>query len=83
MTYQNAQRITASLPPSLATFIDEYQKQTGTSKSEIIALGLKALQEKLLAEQYAALAAENDPERALFLEGNIDGLEPSDGSEWL
>ncbi|MDO4264368.1 MAG: ribbon-helix-helix domain-containing protein [Deinococcus sp.] len=56
MTYQNAQRVTASLPPNLATFLDEYQKRTGVSKSEIIALGLKSLQEKLLAEEYAAYA---------------------------
>ncbi|CAM3897064.1 hypothetical protein [Deinococcus frigens] len=56
MTYDTTQRITASLPPHLATFIDDYQQRTGTSKSEIIALGLRALQEQLLAEEYAEYA---------------------------
>ncbi|MBZ9713387.1 ribbon-helix-helix domain-containing protein [Deinococcus multiflagellatus] len=56
MAYESAQRITASLPPHLAAFVDEYQQRTGTSKSEIIALGLRALQEQLLAEEYAAYA---------------------------
>ena len=125
MAHEQKKRITASLPPHLATFIDDYQQRTGTSKSEIVALGLRALQEQLLAEEYAeyarseefvdletgedqlasrseavlkaiqalrdqqlaedyvALARENDPERARFLEGNTDGLEASDGSEWL
>lgn len=82
MTYQNAQRVTASLPPHLATFLDEYQKQTGTSKSEIIALGLKALQEKLLAEEYAAMAREHDPMYDIVLADLTDGLEPSDGNQW-
>lgn len=77
MTYRNAQRITASLPPNLATFIDEYQKQTGTSKSEIIALGLRALQEKLLAEEYAAYARSG--EFADLEDG--DGLD-SESDQW-
>lgn len=77
MTYRNAQRITASLPPNLATFIDEYQKQTGTSKSEIIALGLRALQEKLLAEEYAAYAHSGE---FVDLEDG-DGLD-SESDQW-
>ncbi|PTA68814.1 hypothetical protein [Deinococcus arcticus] len=56
MTYETAQRITASLPPHLAAFVDEYQQRTGTSKSEIIAMGLRALKEQLLAEEYAEYA---------------------------
>lgn len=56
MTYDSVQRITASLPPNIATFIDEYQKKTGASKSDIIVQGIRALQEKLLAEEYAAYA---------------------------
>lgn len=84
MTYQNAERMTISLPPDIAKYIREYQQTHKLeSRSEAFVLAVRALREKELAEQYAALAAENDPERSLFLEGNTDGLEPSDGSEWL
>lgn len=79
MTYQNAQRVTASLPPNLATFLDEYQKQTGTSKSEIIALGLKALQEKLLAEEYAEYARSGE---FVDLEDG-EGLDETEAKKWL
>ena len=79
MTYQNAQRVTASLPPNLATFLDEYQKQTGTSKSEIIALGLKALQEKLLAEEYAEYARSGE---FVDLEDG-EGLDEAEAKKWL
>lgn len=79
MTYQNAQRVTASLSPSLAAFLDEYQKQTGTSKSEIIALGLKALQEKLLAEEYAEYARSGE---FVDLEDG-EGIDAAEAKKWL
>ena len=79
MTYRNAQRITASLPPNLATFIDEYQKQTGTSKSEIIALGLKALREKLLADEYAEYVRSGE---IIDLEDG-EGLDETEAKQWL
>lgn len=84
MTYQNAERMTISLPPDIARYIKAYQQTHGLeSRSEAFVKAVQALRERELAEQYTALARENDPERALFLEGNTDGLEPSDGSEWL
>ena len=84
MTYQNAERMTISLPPDIARYIKDYQQTHGLeSRSEAFVKAVQALREQELAEQYTALARENDPERALFLEGNTDRLEPSDGSEWL
>lgn len=56
MTSDKAHRLTASLPPHIAAFINEYQKRTGTSKSDIVVQGIRALQEKLLAEEYAEYA---------------------------
>lgn len=79
MTYDTVQRITASLPPSLVAFVDEYQQRTGSSKSEIIALGLRALQEKLLAEEYAAYARSGE---FVDLETG-DGLDDSENHKWL
>lgn len=84
MAYQNAERMTISLPPDIARYIKDYQQTHGLeSRSEAFVKAVQALREQELAEQYTALARENDPERGLFLEGNTDGLEPSDGSEWL
>ena len=84
MTYQNAEHMTISLPPDIARYIKDYQQTHGLeSRSEAFVKAVQALREQELAEQYTALARENDHERALFLEGNTDGLEPSDGSEWL
>ncbi|WP_200853842.1 ribbon-helix-helix domain-containing protein, partial [Klebsiella pneumoniae] len=76
MTYQNAERMTISLPPDIARYIKDYQQTHGLeSRSEAFVKAVQALREQELAEQYTALARENDPERALFLEGNTDGLE--------
>ncbi len=77
MTYDTTQRITASLPPHLATFINDYQQRTGTSKSEIIALGLRALQEQLLAQEYAEYARSGE---FVDLETG-DGLETGEGEK--
>ncbi|MCY1701802.1 ribbon-helix-helix domain-containing protein [Deinococcus sp. SL84] len=84
MTYQNVERMSISLPPDIARYIKDYQQAHNLeSRSEAFVKAIQALREQELAEQYAALASENDPDRTLFLEGNTDGLEPSDGSEWL
>ena len=84
MAYQNAERMTISLPPDIARYIKDYQQAHNLeSRSEAFVRAVQALREQELAEQYAALARENDSERAAFLEGNPDGLGTSDGSEWL
>lgn len=83
MTHQNAQRVTVTIPPEVAEFLDKYQAGAGISRSEAMVRALRALQEQSLAEQYAELAQTVDPERTRFLEGNTDGLEAGNGSEWL
>ena len=84
MTSDAAQRMTISLPPEAARYLEEYQQAHHlSSRSEAVLKAVQALRDQQLAADYAALARENDPERALFLEGSTDGLEPSDGSEWL
>lgn len=82
MTYQNAQRVTVTIPPELATFLDKYQGEAGISRSEAVVHAIKALQEQSLAEQYAELARERDPEDQIFLEGTTEGLNPKEGVWW-
>ena len=83
MTVDTTQRMTISLPSSLAHYLDEYQKSHGVgSRSEAMAHAIRALREQQLAEEYAALAQEHDPDRTVFLEGYTDGFEAGDGGEW-
>ena len=79
MSYETTQRVTVSLSPQLARYLDEYQKthQIG-SRSEAVAQAIQALREKQLAEEYADYARSGE---FVDLE-NGDGLEPSDGHEW-
>ena len=84
MPYDTTQRITISLPPDAASYLEQYQQAHHlSSRSEAVLKAIQALREQQLAEDYAALARENNPERAAFLEGFTDGLEPSGGKEWL
>lgn len=84
MTTDAARRMTISLPPEAARYLEEYQQANHLgSRSEAVLKAVQALRDQQMAEDYAALARENDPERARFLEGNTDGMESSDGSEWL
>ena len=79
MSYETTQRVTVSLSPQLARYLDEYQKthQIG-SRSEAVAQAIQALREKQLAEEYADYARSGE---FVDLE-NGDGLEPGDGHEW-
>ena len=84
MTSDPAQRMTISLPPDAAHYLEQYQQAHHlSSRSEAVLKAVQALRDQQLAADYAALAREDNPERARFLEGNTDGLEPSDGSEWI
>ncbi|WP_075830860.1 ribbon-helix-helix domain-containing protein [Deinococcus marmoris] len=84
MTTDSAQRMTISLPPEAARYLEEYQQAHHlSSRSEAVLKAVQALRDQQLAKDYAALARENDPERVRLLEGNTDGMEPGDGSEWL
>ena len=84
MTYDTTQRMTISLPPDAARYLEQYQQANHlSSRSEAVLKAIQALRTQQLAEEYTALSREHDPERAAFLQGFTDGLEPSDGKEWL
>ena len=79
MTYDTTQRVTVSLPPTLANYLEEYQKthQIG-SRSEAVVQAIIALREKELAEAYADYARSGE---FIDLETG-EGLEESDGKKW-
>lgn len=80
MSYENAQRLTVSLPSTLAAYLDTYQHAHHLpSRSEAVAHAIRALREKELADAYADHARSG---QSIDLE-NADGLQASDGSEWL
>lgn len=80
MSYENAQRLTVSLSPTLAAYLDAYQRTHQLpSRSEAVAHAIRALREKELADAYADHARSGE---FVDLE-NADGLQASDGSEWL
>lgn len=60
-----ATKVTISIPPDLVTFLERYQKMHQLqSRSEVIARGLRQLQEAELTAAYQAHALEwaDDPE---------------------
>ena len=79
MTYNTTQRVKVSLPPTLANYLEEYQKAHQiSSRSEAIVQAIVALREKELAEAYADYARSGE---FVDLE-NGDGLEESGGKKW-
>lgn len=79
MTYDTTRRVTVSLPPALANYLEEYQKthQIG-SRSETIVQAIVALREKELAEAYADYARSGE---FIDLETG-EGLEEAGGDRW-
>lgn len=72
----NATRISATLPPELTTFLDEYQQAHRLdSRSAALADAVRALRERELLAAYAELgeAQANGQER--YPADNADGLE--------
>ena len=62
----NTVRFTVSLPPDLAIFIEQYQKNHAIqNRSQVIASSLRAFQEAELAAAYRAHALEwqTDPDK--------------------
>lgn len=80
MSTEPEQRFTFRLPTELIAYLTAYQKAHGLrSRSEAVEHAIEALKEKKWAEEYAAYARSGE-----FVDlTNADGLEPSDGSEWL
>lgn len=69
----NAEKLSISLSPVLAHFIDEYQKKHACkSRSEVVQEALKLLQEKELEKYYFEASKDVDP---LFDITINDGLE--------
>jgi Arc/MetJ-type ribon-helix-helix transcriptional regulator len=80
------QKISISLPPEILEYAEQYTAEKGlSSRSDFFVAAAKALREQELSEGYRAFADEyhQHPERFDFLQDGSDGLEPSDGSEWL
>lgn len=79
------QKISISLPPETIKYAEDYQRAHGlSSRSEVMLEALKALREKELIESYRQATEDHkrnpDPIAELAI---TDGLEPSNGSEWL
>ena len=53
-----AQKLSVSLPPQLASFLYQYQAQTKSSVSKIVADALQYYQDHMLATAYAEYAAD-------------------------
>jgi Arc/MetJ-type ribon-helix-helix transcriptional regulator len=82
---QSHQKISISLPTNLLRYAEKYQAQQQlSSRSDVFSAALLALREKELAESYRAWTEDqrNNPDPLLTID-NTDGLELSDGSEWL
>ena len=79
------QKISVSVPTSLLEYAEQYQQTHGLqSRSDVIAAALKALRERELAEAYQALSLEYQKNPNLMIGEDLgDGLEPSEGKEWL
>ena len=80
------QKISISLPPEILEFAERYTiEHQLSSRSDFFVEAAKALRERELSEGYLAFEREYTahPERFRSLEAGSNGLEPSDGSEWL
>ena len=79
-----AQKISVSLSQDLLRYAETYRKTHGlSSRSEVIALAVKALRERELAEGYKALAEEHRRKPDPLIEAGLeDGLEPSTEETW-
>ncbi len=82
---QPHQKISISVPVNLLRYAEKYQAQQQlSSRSDVFSAALIALREKELEESYRAWTEEqgHNPDPLLAID-NTDGLELSDGSEWL
>ncbi len=84
MKSNSGKRITLSLFPEQMRYLEQYQKEYGlSSRSDVIAEGLRALRRLELIESYrqAAEYARNHPDPLEEIDA-INGIEPSDGTDW-
>ena len=72
----NATRISATLPPDLTTFLDEYQQTHRLdSRSAALAEAIRALRDRELHSAYAELGAAQQAGRETYPADNADGLD--------
>ena len=84
MIQDTNQKISISLSPELLRYAEEYQKTHKlASRSEVIALAMKALRERELFNGYKAMAEDYQKNPDPLLDSGInDGLEPSTEETW-
>jgi Arc/MetJ-type ribon-helix-helix transcriptional regulator len=77
-------KFSVSLPAELASFLEQYQKEHGGSRSEVIAKGLTKLREAELEKAYRAHTEEwqNDPDRDFWDAAAIDDGLDANESPW-
>lgn len=74
----NATRISATLPPDLTAFLDDYQQTHRLdSRSAALADAVRALRERELLAAYAELGAAQASGQELYPADNADGLAPA------
>lgn len=74
----NATRISATLPPELSAFLDDYQQTHGLdSRSAALADAVRALRERELLAAYAELGEAQASGQETYPDDNTDGLEAS------
>ncbi len=72
----NATRISATLPPDLSAFLDDYQQAHHLdSRSAALADAVRALRERELLAAYAELGEAQASGRETYPDDNADGLE--------
>lgn len=72
----NATRISATLPPDLATFLDKYQETHKLgSRSAALADAIRALRDQTLQDAYRELGEAQQSGRETYPADNFDGLE--------
>ena len=72
-----ATRISATLPPELTAYLDQYQRQNGLStRSAALAAAVRALRERELEAAYRELGEAQTAGLEAYPPSNTDGLEP-------
>ena len=72
----NATRISATLPPDLAAFLDQYQETHHlSSRSAVLAEAVRALRDQTLQDAYRELGEAQRSGQEAYPADNLDGLE--------
>jgi len=85
MTQSSVTKFSISLPQESVRYLERYQAEHGiSSRSEAIDRAVRALRELELIEGYRQAAADHQRNPDPLVDSGIgEGLEPSDGNEWI